>query len=261
MKLVLVAALMQPACMLVGYDARGVSAGGDDDSDGGTDAQVLGPGQVGGGNNGVDSGSDTTKPGHDDETDAGDDEDPIVIGDAGDDQDDPIPLDDGGSSDPGELDAGVEVPDASVAPDAGTDPGDPSDPADAGTGVADAGTGTVDAGTPLADCAVRLYNVCWYFGALGQSCNTVCSTHGGFDTRTLSVVGTALQGGSQEECKQVLKALGVTNAAPQAAFRTDGRGFGCHIWDNKAYWLALANNPMNPSLSSARARIACGCKK
>jgi hypothetical protein len=88
------------------------------------------------------------------------------------------------------------------------------------------------------------------------SCQSHCATHGGYDTRTATYVGTAAQGGSLANCGQVLTTLGFPATVAEGS-RTDGRGVGCHIFGTANWWL---NSPdFNPSTSLGSARIACAC--
>lgn len=150
--------------------------------------------------------------------------------------------------------------DASVADAAmpAVDAGPDAAPRDAGmpdTGAADAGA---DAATPPCGGKVVL-GLCWYLGAANTSCNDVCSTHGGFDTNTLSHVGSANQGGSLANCQQVLSALG-TAAMAGAGMRSDGNGVGCHLWSDGTPWWLMSPDA-TPDVAIPPARIACACKR
>jgi hypothetical protein len=52
---------------------------------------------------------------------------------------------------------------------------------------------------------------CWYTGALGQSCDTICSTRGGSTSGTINYVGS---GGSLANCVAVVQGLGLSALSP-----------------------------------------------
>jgi hypothetical protein len=114
---------------------------------------------------------------------------------------------------------------------------------------------------PLAECTdpcggARTLNHCWYLAAPGASCNETCTSHGGFDEATITVVGTASQGGGLTQCTQVMQALGKTNTTLETS-RGDSLGLGCHVWRTDQYW--VADPPFNPDHSASSAQPACGC--
>lgn len=124
--------------------------------------------------------------------------------------------------------------------------------------IPDAST-AMDAGS----CAGELiFDICWYLAAEGQNCQNHCAAHGGFDNRSTTHVGTPAQGGSRDDCQQILNALGHTRTVAET-MRTDGMGLGCHVWENgDTYWLVSPS--FNPNISLAQNapfRIACGCQR
>lgn len=72
------------------------------------------------------------------------------------------------------------------------------------------------AGVTIATCppacgGTSVGGYCWYFGAGGESCDTVCASHGGCDiTGTRDYAGSA---GSLANCQAVLSALGQGSGA------------------------------------------------
>jgi hypothetical protein len=54
---------------------------------------------------------------------------------------------------------------------------------------------------------VSVGGYCWYLGAAGQSCNTVCSGHGGYNAATRDYAGS---GGTTTRCTNVISALGLS---------------------------------------------------
>ncbi|MET0286615.1 MAG: hypothetical protein ABW352_19190 [Polyangiales bacterium] len=163
------------------------------------------------------------------------------------------------------LDSGVDAGDAGV--DAGVDAATdaavdgslpPSTAVDAGPDNSEAGV-PWDAGT--ATCAgTRALNLCWYLAPTSTSCNTFCASHGGFDTRALATVGGRMQGGSRANCRVVLNALGLSGDVT-AGTRSDGRGFGCHQWQNPIASWWLANPGFSANASAAIVRPACACSR
>lgn len=120
----------------------------------------------------------------------------------------------------------------------------------------------VDASMPACG-GERVFGLCWYLAKASTSCNQECSSKGGFDTRALQYVGTPNQGGSLDECTEILTALGHP-ATVIAAMRSDGQGLGCHVWGstNDNYW--LVSPPFSPSIaapSGTAVRIACSCAR
>ncbi|MET0340545.1 MAG: hypothetical protein ABW252_06065 [Polyangiales bacterium] len=169
--------------------------------------------------------------------------------------------DGGPSGDAGQEDAGsILVPNVPVVP-ADAAARDAAGPADAGvpTDAATPADAGADAGT-FACAGQRLLGLCWYLGAVDQSCDQACAARGGFDTRTASHVGTSSQGGSLAACMQILAALGRTGPVEEG-MRSDDFGLGCHFWPNGDMWW-LTRPSFRPSAASPAGtgvRIACGC--
>lgn len=60
--------------------------------------------------------------------------------------------------------------------------------------------------TSTASCAgASVGGSCWYYGAAGQSCSTVCATHGGGTSATASYAGSS---GTDANCSSLLTTLG-----------------------------------------------------
>lgn len=164
----------------------------------------------------------------------------------------PVPLSDGGpldaamGSDAGSAMDAEAIPDAAHSPDAST---------------MDGGASSPDASAPdasLPDCAgARVGDLCWYFGALNNSCLQVCSSHAGYDSRMVGVVGTMSQGGTVEACNEVLAALGINGTATPAR-RSDDKGYGCHEWGGDLWWIGSAPD-FRPDVAGTSARVACAC--
>ena len=110
-----------------------------------------------------------------------------------------------------------------------------------------------------ADCGtgVRLWGICWYLGAAGDSCIDVCSTHGEYVDSVPEYVGTASQAGSLEECAAIFAALG-TGGVVSEGYRVDGNGLGCHRWEDGALWW-LSTPDFDPADAMDQAEVVCGC--
>ncbi|MFT3928592.1 MAG: hypothetical protein QM778_39045 [Myxococcales bacterium] len=135
----------------------------------------------------------------------------------------PIELDGGNEPQdgaPSVIDATIEdaATDAALAADTGADDGaDASDGAVAGCG------------------GMWILGACWYMAGYHTSCDTACQDRGGVNHPALSSVGTSSEGGTQQNCREVLTAFG--EKAPIYSYRNDGLGFGCHAWMNgTTYW-------------------------
>jgi hypothetical protein len=161
--------------------------------------------------------------------------------------------------------------DATVVFDAGGiagpwDGGDASTDAGASAGLRDAAVADAaqpsraDASsTPCAGESVS--GLCWYLSSNGRSCNDTCSSHGGYDPRGASFVGTDSQGGSLEECAQILRSLGRSSRVIEG-MRSDDNGFGCHLWsDGSSWWLRSPQFRPDVQAEGSGIGIACACSR
>lgn len=93
---------------------------------------------------------------------------------------------------------------------------------------------------------------CWYFGAVGQSCDTVCTTRGGYNAATHSYAGS---GGTIANCQSVMTALGGTGTVGN----NPGSRLGCAWMDaiNVYQW----TSPMGTDGATSHPswRRACAC--
>lgn len=155
----------------------------------------------------------------------------------------PMPIDAGQVMDAGEM-----MLDAGPPRDAG------DEPLDSGTVVIDAGK---DSGVMTRSCAKgrELGGYCWFLGAKGQSCNMVCAARGGYEP-SLDYIGSLMQGGSLERCDAVLTLL-TAPGTTTSGFRTDGRGVGCHLYEDVRWWLDRPD--FSPTASQIKSRLACSC--
>jgi len=108
---------------------------------------------------------------------------------------------------------------------------------------------------------------CWYYGDIGDSCEVVCASHGGYDETTRTYAGSA---GTDSQCIQVLEALGtLSDADEQLTTYTEDQGLGCHVWvialgteGTRAQWYRSLT-PTTPEAASADPwiRRACACQQ
>ncbi len=111
---------------------------------------------------------------------------------------------------------------------------------------------------------------CWYFGANNQSCDTVCATHGGYNSATETFAGS---GGSDANCVSVLDALGQSQPGCTGAENRTGLAVGCGMDFNTASSCPASGSERNyvrytsPATSSSGSsassslfiRRACAC--
>ena len=126
-----------------------------------------------------------------------------------------------------------------------------------GTGGSSVGDGAVS-DTNNACEGLSIGGICWYLGPANLSCQQVCTSHGQTAPAAATYVGTARQGGGLLKCTILLGLLGVSGT-PQTGTRTDGLGFGCHLFiqDGSTYWLSSPD--FSVTASGATARLVCGC--
>jgi hypothetical protein len=97
---------------------------------------------------------------------------------------------------------------------------------------------TLDAADPdaavqldaAAACAgMRLGGACWYQGALGESCTTVCTAHGGFSPATITYAGAASAGDRSHAagCSEVAAALSVRPYTANVDNVNETNDYGC----------------------------------
>ena len=181
------------------------------------------------------------------------------------------------------MDAGLSLDASAIdTPPIPVDAGQPLPALDAGHVTPDAGSGmpmmdaavsgtdaSVDAGSPAVDagrdasvsarvCASGKEHggYCWFLGGTQQSCNAACAAHGGYES-SLEWTGTTAQGGSLERCDALLTLLQGYTAKITAGYRQDGRGLGCHVYQNGRWW--LVDPAFSPAASYLKTRIVCSC--
>lgn len=153
----------------------------------------------------------------------------------------------------------IDQPDLEGAVDADADGAGPGDAGGEDAAAVDAGGRDAGTDAGIACSGEVVLGLCWYLGAAGDSCNQTCSSHGGFDTRTASYVGTTSQGGSQSECMQLIAVLWGAGTVGEG-MRADSNGFGCHVWTDGALWW-LATPSFTPNVSGTGIRVVCACTR
>ena len=81
-----------------------------------------------------------------------------------------------------------------------------------------------------AACAgTRLGGACWYRGAIGESCTTVCAAHGAVDPVTVSFAGAPAAGdrSNQAHCQAVAAALSTLAFTAQVDNVNQTNDYGC----------------------------------
>ncbi|MCU0663683.1 MAG: hypothetical protein MUC50_15310 [Myxococcota bacterium] len=116
------------------------------------------------------------------------------------------------------------------------------------------GTGVCQAAST---CAGYVYDLgCWYYGTAGQSCTTVCSTHGGDSTETV----TAGSSGTDAKCNAILTGLGALGSSITAGY-PNSVGVGCIYDTTLAKRYRVTTPATTTSATYASARRACACKQ
>ncbi|MCB0376941.1 MAG: hypothetical protein KDD33_00485 [Bdellovibrionales bacterium] len=88
-----------------------------------------------------------------------------------------------------------------------------------------AGAGGLKQFSEKATCGgILVGGYCWYYGSNNQSCTTVCSTHGGYNSGTLSYAGSD---GLLANCQNVLNALGAGTGSTTGL--NWGMNLGCFV--------------------------------
>ena len=126
-----------------------------------------------------------------------------------------------------------------------------------GNSAVDAGAG---GGAGATACSGVTYGgICWYYGALGSSCQQVCANHGQPATEAATFVGTSTQGGSAAKCGLIFGLLGI-DTTPKSGTRSDGLGLGCHFYQTTGYWW-LSSPAFSVTASQGNSSLVCGCNQ
>ncbi|MCB0376940.1 MAG: hypothetical protein KDD33_00480 [Bdellovibrionales bacterium] len=118
-----------------------------------------------------------------------------------------------------------------------------------------AGAGGLKQFSEKVTCAGTLYGgYCWYHGSSNQSCTTVCSTHGGYNSATLTYAGSS---GSNTNCQNVMNAMGADGST---VFSSNwGLGLGCFNSTDASGTRYRDSAATTAAGQSAAALRACAC--
>jgi hypothetical protein len=95
---------------------------------------------------------------------------------------------------------------------------------------------------------------CWYLGAYGESCDTVCSSNGGYNDATRTYAGSS---GTDANCLSVLTAL---NGGTGSMNTSSSPGFGCWVYDAAhSYARYRSTGTTDASTALGTTRRACAC--
>jgi len=121
-------------------------------------------------------------------------------------------------------------PDLSVTMDLATTPPDQAAPPDLLTVDLVPPVDAAPAGDMTPPCAgTRIGGACWYKGAQGASCTTVCATHGGYDAATTTYAGapTANDRTNLAHCMAIAAALSTKAFTTGVDNVQDPNDYGC----------------------------------
>ncbi len=120
---------------------------------------------------------------------------------------------------------------------------------------------------PILCDGMAIGGFCWYYGAIGESCEAVCAPHGSYNEATKSYAGSE---GTDSQCMQVLETLGaLSDADGQLTVSTEAQGFGCHVWEIalgteglRAQWYrSLTPTTAEAASADPWIRRACACQQ
>lgn len=135
-----------------------------------------------------------------------------------------------GCDDSSSMGRDLGPPDLSVAMDLAMTPPDLAAPADLVTADLVPPVDATPAGDMTPPCAgTRIGGACWYKGAQGASCTTVCATHGGYDPATATYAGapTANDRTNVARCMAIAAALSTKPFTTGVDNVQDPNDYGC----------------------------------
>lgn len=105
----------------------------------------------------------------------------------------------------------------------------------------------------VASCSgVQVGGYCWYYGALGENCYSVCTAHGGCDLN--GILNYAGSNGSDANCVAVMDALG----APGGTVTSSSTAVGCEYRTSSSS-RRRATSTTSCVAAGASSYIACSC--
>lgn len=122
-------------------------------------------------------------------------------------------------------------------------------------GVAPGENQVLDAASADDGCeGILVGGYCWYRGSAGDSCDDVCTNHGGYNAATRTYAGDL---GSNSNCVQVLDALSV----PASSLTTvSGCTFGCEN-DTLVSDRTRCTDPTSSSDNDPYVERMCACNE
>lgn len=111
--------------------------------------------------------------------------------------------------------------------------------------------------TVLPCCLATSYGgYCYRYGAVGQSCTTVCASYGGYDA-----AGTNASNVSNASCKNLMDALDIGEDGTVVTEELFSTNLGCYVDTGQAdtYRVRSANTP-TAGASTGAVRRVCSCR-
>ena len=113
-------------------------------------------------------------------------------------------------------------------------------------------TGTLTAGNGCDEGGHLVGGYCWYVGFEAQSCTTVCASHGGYNSATLTYAGSA---GTDQNCQNVLDAFG----APASGMGAPSSAAGCYMRGSPGIGRMRGTTATTEGATAPDASRACAC--
>jgi len=108
------------------------------------------------------------------------------------------------------------------------------------------------------------YSYCWYLGDAGESCDQVCTGHGGaYDgDGSMDAAGSGAADGAmcQEIAQALYPAVNIVETLLSINSASPGEGYGCALSASNGTALRIVNQATNASDSSATIRRFCACQ-
>jgi hypothetical protein len=125
------------------------------------------------------------------------------------------------------------------------------------TGGQAPGLGSIGAVTSCAGSLVG--GSCWYYGSTSDSCTTVCSIHGGYNSATQAYAGS---GGSDLNCTAVMNALGVNpGSIEDSSLCAAAEGSGCTFDHLNLVRTRCTGSPTDADSSYGQFGRICACNE
>ncbi len=122
--------------------------------------------------------------------------------------------------------------------------------------------GILNSGVRRCQDAIEAHGLCWELSEAGESCSEACADLGGADSEAALYVGTALQGGSRDDCEELFNLLlqdtpyGIYVASVAAP---TNQGLGCYTYLSLGGYAWIKDIPFDPEQHFMDTRMVCGC--